>query len=142
MNTEKIASQISGLIPRLHKGIKSKYLFSKGISSAQLVILTNLEAIPRMSLKKLAYKIGVAPATVSVAVDKLVKTGQIKRVQDSCDRRKINIALTAAGKRKLNRLRKEIEGFWFQMLKRSLSLKEQKIFLNIMEKVVKELESE
>lgn len=142
MDTRNIACQISELIPRLHKEVKSKYLVSKGVSSAQLIILTNLESMPQMSLKKLASKIGVSAATASVAVDKLVRAGQIKRIEDSFDRRKINIVLTASGRRKLHRVRKEIENFWFQTLKRSLDPKEQKLFLKIMEKVVGTLEDE
>ncbi len=142
MNTQRAASQISQLVPRLIKGIKSRYLLSKGISTAQLIILTNLEADSKISLKKLSSKIGVSPATASVMVDKLVKAGQIKRIEDSQDRRKINIILTAAGKNKLQRFRKEVESFWTRMLKRSLNSKEQNTFVNIMKKVVNELESE
>ncbi len=140
--TRAIASQISRLVPRLIKGMKSKYLLSRDVTSAQLIILSNLEAGSKVSLKQLSAKVGATPATVSVMVDKLVKAGQIKRVIDSCDRRKINIILTAAGRRKLNRFRKEIESFWFQMLKSSLNSKERETFLNIMKKVVNELESE
>jgi DNA-binding MarR family transcriptional regulator len=142
MNTHEIASEISQLVPRLIKGTKSRYLLSKEISTTQLIILTNLEIEPEITLKKLSSNIGVTPATASVMVDKLVKAGQIKRSEDPRDRRRIKIVLTAAGKHKLQRFRKEIENFWFRMLKRSLGPKEQKTFLNIMKKVVNELENE
>lgn len=142
MNTREVASQISQLVPRLIKGMKSRYLLSKGISSAQLIILTNLEVDPKITLKKLASKIGVTPATASVMVDRLVRAGQIKRIEDPFDRRKINIVLTSSGKQKLRRFRKEIESFWFRMLTESLSPKEQITFLEIMKKVVGELENE
>ncbi len=142
MDTHSIAYQVSELIPRLHKSIKSKYLVSKGVSSAQLIILSNLEANPQMSLKKLAAKIGVSSATASVAVDKLVKAGQIKRIENSEDRRKVNIILTASGKRKLKRIRKEIENFWFQTLSKSLNSKEQKTYVNILQKIVNQIENE
>lgn len=142
MNTHKVASKISRLVPRLIKGMKSRYLLSKGISSAQLIVLGNLETDSQLSLKKLALKIGVKPATASVIVDKLVKSGQVKRSSDIKDRRKINISLTASGKRKLYRFRQEVENFWFQTLKRSLDSKQQQIFLDIMNKIVEELENE
>lgn len=142
MKVTEIAKEISDLVPKLIKGLKSKYLVSKEVTSSQLIILTNLEDAQFLTLKELAKKIGISTATASLLVDKLVNTGYIVRRQDIDDRRKINLSLTARGKKTLHRFRKEIEYFWIKILTRALNPKEQTTYLKILRKIVKELGSE
>jgi DNA-binding MarR family transcriptional regulator len=49
------------------------------------------------TLKKLCHILGVTTASGSMAVEKMVKSGLVNRVQDATDRRKVSLSLTAAG---------------------------------------------
>lgn len=140
MNVRNYAQEIALLVPRLIRGIKSRYLTLKEISSAQIIILSALEDWGPLSLRKLAQIIGVSPPTASVLVDRLVKARQVERRQDIDDRRKIIIKINQKGKKVLNRFRLDIEKRWEKILTQTLNPQEIENYLAILRKIVESLE--
>src|SRR3569832_953103 len=69
------------------------------VSANQGSILDHLDAHTPTMLGDLAAHMGVTPATMSIAVGRLVDAGYITRVLDPVDRRKVQLRLTAAGVR-------------------------------------------
>jgi len=69
------------------------------LSRHQASILDHLDPTDATSLAGLAAHMGVTPATMSLAVDRLVKKGYVNRVRDAGDRRRLRLRLTAAGAR-------------------------------------------
>ena len=61
--------------------------------------MDHLDAESPTMLTDLAQHMGVTPATMSIAVGRLVETGYVTRVLDPVDRRKVQLRLTEAGVR-------------------------------------------
>jgi len=68
-----------------------------GISLAQLWVLQILAERPADSLNELALATATHQSSVSVVVRRLVDRGFVTRVASTSDRRRVHIALTAAG---------------------------------------------
>lgn len=69
------------------------------VSARQVSILDHLDAEHPTMLADLANHLGVTPATMSLAVGRLVEQGYVTRVLDPVNRRKVQLRLTAAGVR-------------------------------------------
>ena len=69
------------------------------LSAHQVSILDHLDAVAPTTLAALAAHMGVTPGTMSVAVDRLVKGGWVRRTVDDADRRRVQLRLTDDGVR-------------------------------------------
>ena len=67
------------------------------VSERQVQILGHLDEFIALSLTELAEHMGVTAGTMSVAVDRLVKSGYVSRAIDGDDRRRILLRLSRAG---------------------------------------------
>lgn len=67
------------------------------LSRRQAAILRHLEPRKQLPIGDLARRLRITPATMSLAVDRLVALGCIKRFRDSTDRRRVLLGLTATG---------------------------------------------
>ncbi len=69
------------------------------VSAHQVGILDHLDTDSPTMLSDLAGHMGVTPATMSIAIGRLVDLGYVTRVLDPVDRRKVQLRLTDAGAR-------------------------------------------
>ncbi|HEX3868358.1 MAG TPA: MarR family transcriptional regulator [Gemmatimonadaceae bacterium] len=69
-----------------------------GISLAQLFVLQQLEDRSADSLNELADRTATHQSSVSVVVRRLVERGYVSRVPSTTDKRRIEIAVTEAGR--------------------------------------------
>ena len=69
------------------------------LSAHQAGILDHLDAVEPTTLNALADHMGVTAGTMSVAVDRLVRQGYVRRSRDPRDRRRLTLRLTEAGVR-------------------------------------------
>jgi DNA-binding MarR family transcriptional regulator len=76
---------------------------SAGISGAQLFVLQSLVAEPASSLNELAERTLTDQSSVSVVVKRLADRNLVARKPSPVDARRIELSLTAAGKRLLAR---------------------------------------
>ena len=72
-----------------------------GISLAQLFVLQQVAERPAESLNDLAERTATHQSSVSVVVRRLVDRGLVSRRSSSIDKRRVQIALTAAGQKLL-----------------------------------------
>ena len=69
------------------------------LSAHQASILDHLDAVEPTSLNDLAAHMGVTPSTMSIAIDRLQRTGYVVRERDTQDRRRLQLRLTDDGVR-------------------------------------------
>jgi MarR family transcriptional regulator, organic hydroperoxide resistance regulator len=69
------------------------------LSAHQASILDHLDSVEAVTLMGLAKHMGVTPATMSLAIERLVRRGYVQRARDASDRRRLKLRLTAAGVR-------------------------------------------
>jgi len=74
-----------------------------GLSSAQLFALQQLAAVPGASINELAARTFTHQSSVSVVVQQLVDRGLVAKMAGKKDRRRVELAVTAAGKALLRR---------------------------------------
>jgi DNA-binding MarR family transcriptional regulator len=76
-----------------------------GVSGAQLFVLQQLRTRPATSLNDLADRTRTHQSSVSVVVRRLVERGLVTRTRAAADARRIELGLSAAGRRLLRRSR-------------------------------------
>jgi len=69
----------------------------RALSRRQAAILSHLDPGEALPIGDLARRLRVTPATMSLAVDRLVRLRCVRRVRDAADRRRVLLRLTAAG---------------------------------------------
>jgi DNA-binding MarR family transcriptional regulator len=65
-----------------------------GLTSAQLIILKEVQKNPILTTTQIAKSIGISQSTATLILDKLADKGMIERNRDSVDKRKWFITLT------------------------------------------------
>ncbi|MFC4733615.1 MarR family winged helix-turn-helix transcriptional regulator [Salipiger abyssi] len=94
----------------LRRILRATELYERDLASAAGVSPATLRVMQIVQMrggsatpKALATQMGVSQATITGLVDKLVKTGMVRRAQSETDRRQVNVMLTEAGLRTLER---------------------------------------
>jgi DNA-binding MarR family transcriptional regulator len=97
------AREVLALYPRIYFACHTRHVRDPEtqwlLSRHQASILDHLDEIDPITLNDLARHMGVTPATMSLAIDRLEKKGYVIRVRDTIDRRRVQLRLTAAGVR-------------------------------------------
>jgi len=70
-----------------------------GLSGAQLFVLQRLGEAPSLSVNELAAQTHTHQSSVSVVVARLVEAGLVRRTPCPSDRRRVELTLTASGRR-------------------------------------------
>jgi len=70
-----------------------------GLSGAQLFVLQQLAEAPAQSVNELAARTHTHQSSVSVVVARLVAEGLVRRAPAASDRRRVELTLTAKGRR-------------------------------------------
>src|SRR5215813_11463872 len=91
---------LMALYPRIYFACHTRHVrdpqSQKLLSRHQASILDHLDDIDPTTLNELARHMGVTPATMSIAVDRLEQRGFVARARDTVDRRRVHLRLTAA----------------------------------------------
>lgn len=100
METEKTIGLISAIREKANKRIVG-YLQREGITDlapSHGVILVMLYQYDTMAMSELAKRVNRDNSTITTLVDKLVKTGYVRKIKNQDDRRITNISLTQKGR--------------------------------------------
>jgi DNA-binding MarR family transcriptional regulator len=101
--TRDAARHVMALYPRIDfachardvPDVESRRLLSRHQAS----ILHHLDEVDPTTVNELARHMGVTPATMSVALDRLESKGYVERARDAADRRRVHVRLSSAGVR-------------------------------------------
>jgi MarR family 2-MHQ and catechol resistance regulon transcriptional repressor len=80
------------------------HLKRAGLTTTQLGVLEMLLHLGPLRQHEIGERLLVSRANVTLVVDQLAKRGWVRREQDSMDRRCMVVHLTAAGRRKIERV--------------------------------------
>jgi DNA-binding MarR family transcriptional regulator len=91
------------LYPRIYFACHTRHVrdpqSQRMLSRHQASILDHLDELDPTTVMDLAAHMGVTPATMSLAVDRLERKGYVVRLRDAKDRRRVHVRLTSAGVR-------------------------------------------
>jgi MarR family transcriptional regulator, organic hydroperoxide resistance regulator len=97
------AREVLTLYPRIYFACHTRHVRDpvshRLLSRHQASILDHLDELDPTTVNDLARHMGVTPATMSLALDRLERKGYVARLRDNPDRRRVHVRLTAAGVR-------------------------------------------
>ena len=131
----EITHEISIMVPKLMKSAKSGFLSKSNITSAQMIMLVSIHDHGQCKLKTLANERDISPPTATVLIDRLVRSGYVKREASLEDRRVVMVSLTKKGEKNVQNFLSTVRNKWKKILTH-LTSKEQEQYLNILKKVV------
>ena len=106
MNRTPIGEAMTALMtlyPRIYFACHTRHVrdpqSQRLLSRHQASILDHLDELEPTTLTDLAAHMGVTPATMSLAIDRLERKGYVVRLRDAKDRRRVHVRLTTAGVR-------------------------------------------
>jgi DNA-binding MarR family transcriptional regulator len=112
--TPTIASELRLVVGRLARKVRLSE--TSGLTPSQLSALVTIDQIGRARLCDVAAAEGVSAPTATRIVGAIEKLGLVARADDSEDRRATRVAVTAAGRAALRRIRSNRTAFLQQRL--------------------------
>ncbi len=95
--------QVLALYPQVYFACHTRHVrdpdSQRLLSRHQASILDHLDEVDPTTVNDLARHMGVTPATMSLAIDRLERKGYVVRARDGADRRRVHVRLTSAGVR-------------------------------------------
>lgn len=131
------------LLPRLmdeFNAHESAYITSGEITPLQLTVLNCLSVRGQCEMCRIAQALNVSFPTATGMMDRLVKSGFVKREHGQEDRRKVIVSITPKGRRITQDIFKRKRAALIKMFG-GLSEAERARYLQILEKVVSQLPS-
>ncbi len=96
-------AKLLDLYPRIFFACHTRHvrdpLSKRRLSAHQASILDHLDPLEPIALMDLACHMGVTESTMSLNVERLVRTGYVLRQRDWRDKRRVGLRLSAAGER-------------------------------------------
>jgi len=105
------------------------------VSIAQIKILSIMKDGGTPTMKEIANSLLITSPSATVAINQLVKNGQLKRIPDKTDRRVIRLKITAKGKKTFNEHYKVFVEKIGEVLKK-LNVQERAAFAGIFKKII------
>lgn len=95
--------QVLTLYPQIYFACHTRHVrdpySQRLLSRHQASVLDHLDELDPTTVNDLARHMGVTPATMSLAIDRLERKGYVVRARDGADRRRVHVRLTSAGVR-------------------------------------------
>ncbi|HUK57122.1 MAG TPA: MarR family transcriptional regulator [Nitrospiria bacterium] len=139
---KKAIAEIMQSLRRIFKAVQQyseAVLKEFGVTGPQLWALRTIYIAGQLSMSELSRKMYLHMSTVSGVVDRLEEKGYVERVRGGSDRRVVNVSLTKAGKRIVQKGPEAAQGKLLHGLE-SLSRPQVLIIRSSLEKVVRLME--
>ncbi len=135
---KEFTREMSELMPRFVRVFLSRQsgLMKKSadITMSQIAVLHLLRDIPRCKMSTIAKFLNVTTSAATGTVDRMVRSGLLKRVREAGDRRIINIKLTAKGEKTIDMIFKERQKMMRDIF-RHFDPKDREVYLNTVKKI-------
>ena len=141
LSLKQFGNRVVVLMPTLMQEMWAyeRNFFSRSdISFPQLWALNFLYQRESCTMRELSRALRARESTTTGLVDRMIRSGLIKRQRDKTDRRVVRAAITAKGRAAMQELQKQRRRAFMGMFKR-LSAAERSRWLGIIEKLVREM---
>ena len=132
--TRQIAEEVAVLMPIIARRIFMKFFHTVNISQTQILTIMALFEQSPCQLHELRERLEISAPTVTGIIDRLEKSGYVRRIPDKKDRRVINVGLTAKGKRMALKTKTTIKNNW-EVLLAKLPKSDQELYVRILRKI-------
>lgn len=111
-----VSHVMAEVIPHIMRGIQLEFFVQRRITQTQFLLLASTHAYTRCTMSTLARSLHVSMPTVSGVVDRLVRSGYLRRVPRSDDRRQVAVELTPKGQAFFQDFQTVIRRRWEEVL--------------------------
>lgn len=125
-----VSGAIAELMPHIIRGVQLDFFIKRGVTQTQFLLLTAILAYRRSPMGTLARSLHVSMPTVTGIVDRLVRSGYVRRMPDPDDRRQVLVELTPRGQAFIRQFQAVIRRRWEEVL-RSLAPSELEAFYHV-----------
>jgi DNA-binding MarR family transcriptional regulator len=140
--TRKDASlAVAQLMPQIMRGIQLEFFVRRGVTQTQFLLMAAIRAYGRCAMGTLARNLHITMPTASGIVDRLVRSGMLRRITLPEDRRRVVVELTARGDAFFRDFESVIRRRWEEVLI-SLDADELHAFHDVMTKLRERLQTE
>jgi DNA-binding MarR family transcriptional regulator len=140
--TRKDASlAVARLMPQIMRGIQLEFFVTRGVTQTQFLLLAAIRAYGRCAMGTLARNLHISMPTASGIVDRLVRSGFLRRAALPEDRRCVVVELTAKGDAFFRDFEAIVRRRWEEVLI-SLDADELHAFYDVMTKLRERLQAE
>ena len=132
----KFAEEMSVLIPRLHRELMRRQasVLTGEISFAQMAMLHLVKERKVCQMNEIAKAFSITRSAATGIVDRMVRSGFLKRAADPKDRRVINVKLTSKGKKGIDAFLRHRQKMMVSIFGK-FSANERQTYLNLVKKV-------
>jgi len=141
LSLNKFGNRVVMLMPTLMQEMwayERNFFTRSDISFPQLWALTFLYQRESCTMRELSRAMRARESTTTGLVDRMARTGLVKRQRDKTDRRVVRAAITAGGRSAMQELQKQRRRAFVAIFKR-LSAVDRSRWLEIIEKLVREM---
>ena len=135
---EDIAKQMSLLVPVMIRNMYPFVFQPLDLPPSQVLVLSVLFEKGRCRIGQLSRYMHNSPPTTSGIIDRLEKSGYIKRIKDVKDRRATSVVLTQRGRKVVEQFQLNIKQRW-QFILSKLTESEGDEILRVIQRIVKGL---
>jgi len=136
--TAKIAEEVATLMPMIARRVLLGFFQSVDITQTQIFTIMTLAEQSPVRLSQLSKKLHISAPTVTGIIDRLEKSGFVRRVPDGKDRRAINVGLTSKGQKISKKLKSTLKMKWKNLLSK-LPKRDQENYVGILRKIQRKM---
>ena len=136
---QDVSLAIAQLMPNIIRGIQLDFFIKRGVTQTQFLILSAVRAYGRCTMGTLANNLHVSMPTISGVVERLVRSGHVRRQPQPGDRRQVIIELTPRGQQFFHQFQTVVRRRWEEVL-RSLEPQELEAFHHVVTKLHAQLQ--
>ena len=89
-----VSLAVAQLMPHIMRGIQLEFFVKRGVTQTQFLMLAAIRAYARCTMSTLARSLHISLPTASGIVERLVRSGYVRRVPEAEDRRQVIVELT------------------------------------------------
>lgn len=115
-NREKLSSSIAQLIPNIIQGVHIGFLAQRDLTHTQFFVMVAIHSQQHPTMRTLSDNLQVSMPTMTGIVERLVKGGYAKRVDQPQDRRQVLVELTTQGRRVITEFQHAASARWQEVL--------------------------
>ena len=134
-----IAEEVAMIMPQIARNVAMTMTQITQMTPPQIFTIMFLQEQEKCSFSDLGRVLHVSAPTVTNHIDRLEKSGYVRRVPSEVDRRVINIELTKDGLELAAKIRKHVKRKWSSFLNK-LSAGDCENYLRILKLIQKELD--
>ena len=113
---KELSLAIAQLMPRIIQGVQLEFLVKRTLTQTQFLVLVAIHSRGSCPMSILAKSMRVSMPTMSGIVDRLVKRGDVHRVESEHDRRKVMVELSHQGKEMIKQFQAAVSHRWAEVL--------------------------